>query len=135
METYTQIKQRHSDEFGEFPIAFAFSEKQLQEALVKLGAKQCDCVSLGSGGIIQKTEQGNFAKLVDRHSSEMAQFYKDDKSLVSAIVYELGNHEYGYTWDESETISALDLDMEDERTKTIFQEAKEQYLTANADNF
>ena len=135
MATYTEIKERHSKEFGEFPIAFAFSEKQLQEALVKLGAKKEDCVSIGSGGILQKKDTDALKNLWERHSVEMSKFYKDDKSLVSAIVYELANHEFGYTFDPADTINALGLDMDDERTKKLFHQAKIEYWEANKQYF
>ena len=135
MESYTEIKKRHSDEFGNFPICFAFSEKQLQEALEKLGASQSDCVTIGSGSILRKSDLPNFKSLRERHESEMKKCYESDDFLIQSIIYELGNHEYGYTWDASETIDALGLDMDDNRTKSCFQKAKNQYLELNADNF
>lgn len=38
-KAYLDLKERHQKEINEFPMAFAFNEEQLQEALKKL--RQC----------------------------------------------------------------------------------------------
>ena len=134
-ETYTEIKKRHSDEFGAFPICFAFSNEQLEKALAKLGADIKDCATVGAGSIIKKSDIPALEELRGRHESEMTAFMQDDNSLIDAIIYELGNHEFGYTMDPSETIDALGLDMADKRIADCFQSAKTKYWELNQDNF
>ena len=133
-ETYTEIKKRHHDEFNAFPVAFAFNEEQLKEALVKLGAEQKECCTIGGGGIIKKTDSAALNSLLKQHGSEMASFYENDASLIDAIVYELGNHEYCITYDPTDTIEALGLDMKQERVQDCFEQARKQYWAANEDN-
>ena len=41
-EAYLQLKERHEKEMNDFPIAYAFDSKQLEEALEKLGATRED---------------------------------------------------------------------------------------------
>lgn len=127
METYTEIKKRHSDEFGAFPIQFAFSDKQLKEALEKLGAELKDCMTIGAGSILRKSDYDGLKALQKRHSDEMKQFKADDKSLIAAIVYELGNHEFCITYDPTDTINALGLDMSNERVAGCFKKARAKY--------
>ena len=71
---------------------------------------------------------------MDRHASELEDAFNADTVLIEAIIYELGNHEYSYTYDPTDTIEALDLNMDDERVVKCFQVAKKQYLDDNEDN-
>jgi len=130
-ETYQELKKRHSDEFSAFPIAFAFSKEQFEEALSKLDAKADECCSIGGGGIIKKTDSKALQEFMNRHVAELENAFKIDAVLIEAIIYELGNHEYSYTYDPADTIEALDLDMNDERVVKCFQAAKKQYLADN----
>ena len=134
METYTELKTRQGVEFGEFPICFAFSEKQLQEALHKLGAKLADVCTVGEGSVIKKADIAGFRGLTKRHKQELQDAFNDDDFMIEAIDYELGNHEYGYTLDPSDTIRDLGLNLGKERDLRCFNIAKEQYLNANKDN-
>lgn len=133
-ETYFELKKRHSDEFSVFPIAFAFSKEQFEEALIELDAKADDCCSIGGGGIIKKTDSKALQEFIARHVTELEDAFRVDAVLIEAIIYELGNHEYGYTYDPTDTIEALDLNMDDERVVKCFQVAKKQYLDDNEDN-
>lgn len=130
-ESYQELKARHQREFSEFPIRFAFSLEQLNEALADLEAEKDDCCSIPGGGIIRKKDQALFAELVKRHDKEYVEAFENNTTLIEAIVYELANHEYGYTYDPTDTINCLGLDLNDERTKACFKAAKEQYLAAN----
>jgi len=134
METYTEIKQRHQEDVNVFPITFAFSEKQLKEALVKLHAVREECCTVGAGSIMKKSDRAAFNAMYKRHEVEMVSFFLDDNSLIDAIVYELANHEYGYTYDPTDTIEALSLDMTQERIQDCFNTAKIKYCETNEDN-
>ena len=134
METYSELKIRHSQEFNNFPICFAFSNEQLEKALLKLGAKKEDCVSIGAGGIVKKTDRKSFDNLMTRHDTEYKDAFKNNAVLIEAIVSELSNHEYGYTYDATDTIEALGLDLDDSRQAACFQTARTQYLKADECN-
>jgi hypothetical protein len=128
---YTELKQKQSEEFGNFPIRFAFSEQQLNKALADLAAERSECCSVGAGGIIRKTDKAKLSALVDKHTKEKQDFFGVDAQLIDAIKYELGNHEYIYTMDISDTVEALGLNLDDERVLKCLTEAKRQYWEEN----
>ena len=78
-------------------IFFAFSEKQLEEGLQKIGAKR-DEVIRGFGGVIGRKEDVKaFLGFYDEINERIA------KECSPQEVYEeeFWNHEGGYTWDDS----------------------------------
>lgn len=44
-QEYLNLLDKHREELNDFPIAYAFSNEQLKEALTKLGAKKEECVT------------------------------------------------------------------------------------------
>lgn len=118
METYTQQKQRHQDEFGQIKgLFFAFSDKQLHEGLQKIGLAPDKSsypliMSIGAGGYILKENAKDLAALAARHEAERATLRKDRKALLAGLIYELNNHEYCYTGDPTDALAALDLTIE-----------------------
>lgn len=94
-ETYLDITNRHQKEVNDFPIAFAFSEEQFEEALEKLGAKKEECVTIfGSGDIVRKTDAKRFTDMLKRHTKEIQEAMKDEEFAEEAFLYEMDNHEY-----------------------------------------
>ena len=130
-ETYQALKERHGKEFSDFPMNYAFSKEQLKEALNKLAAKKEDCCTVGGGSVIKKKDVRSYLYMVQRHNKEQENAFKSNAILIDAIKYELGNHEYGYTWDATSTIDALGLDLSKSRINECFMEAKKQYLDDN----
>lgn len=128
---YTELKQKHEKEFGDFPIVFAFSDNQLEEGLAKLGVTISEVVGIPGGGIIRKTDKSKLVELLAKHDKEREKAKEDDEFLSEAIRYELGNHEYCITYDPTDTIEALDLNIEDPRIKKLFRQAVNQYLEEN----
>jgi hypothetical protein len=126
--TYKELKQAHQAEINEFPMGFAFSDKQLEEGLKKLECTRDDVVGIGGGGFVRKTDTKDLRAMYKRHDDEMSESMKDDSFLISAIRYELSNHEYCITYDSSDTVSALNLDMDDPRTVKCFNSARKEYL-------
>ena len=131
MENYLDLKVRQSQELSDFPVSYAFSDKQLLEALTKLDAVKADVCTLGAGTVIKKTDVKQFNAMFARHSDEVKAAFTDNDVLIEAIVYELGNHEYCITHDPIDTIEALSLEMSDTRIANCFQEAARQYLDNN----
>lgn len=133
METYTGMKARHSKEFADFEgVFFAFSNEQLKDGMLKLGLKENEyssLVSIGAGGYILKTKRDEFKALFARQDQERKDLKKDEKKLIEALIYELGNHEYGYTGDATDAVESLGYTMETIPTKTL-NKAIEKYNQA-----
>ena len=110
---YSELKNKHAEEFNSFPIAFAFSSSQFIEAMEKLGLNPSEtdkvCKVMG-GGIIRKSDSKKLEDMFKRHEAErnMA-MATSDKYIESMFSYELANHEYGYTMDATDTLEALGL--------------------------
>jgi hypothetical protein len=129
--TYNEFKTQIQSEFNDFPIAYAFSDKQLKEGLEELGVKDTSEVSgVGSGGFIRKSDKQSFIDLCTKHSDRTEEFLSKDENLKSALVYELGNHEYCITGNPQEAFEALGID-ETKRTKIILKLAIKQYWEEN----
>ena len=112
-QEYLDFKKRQQKEFEEFPIAYAFNDKQLEEALEKLGATKEECVSVfGHGDIVRRQDAKDLVKLFTRHDKELKQKLIDDVDFAyEAILYEMDNHEYANNWSADEDVlAALGID-------------------------
>lgn len=113
-EKYGNMRDRHREELDSFKHwFFAFSEDQFKEGLSKLNAKPEDLYKLPSGGFVLKKHNQELKDMFDRQDRESAEAFKDNEFLLSALVYELCNHEYCITYDESDALQALGLDYTD----------------------
>lgn len=117
---YQELKDKHQKEFNEFPIGFAFSDEQFKEQMEKLGLTADDedkVVGIGAGGFIRKDDVDKFNDMNARHRAEEEEAIKNDTTgegyIKDMFDYELANHEYGYTYDLTDTLSSLGLSMED----------------------
>lgn len=118
MDTYQEIKSRQQKEVNNFPLGAAFSKKQFSEMLVKLGAKdKIEILSVGGGVFIHVKNKERFINLFLRHAEEMDNKMKQDQNgdgfILQMFLYELRNHEYGYTMDETDTLQSLDISKKD----------------------
>jgi len=121
MNTYLELKEKHQKEFNNFPIMFAFSNKQFEEGMKKLGLEPTDTDKIyglsGTGGFYLKTDADTLHKMFDRHNKEMSEAIKADTTgdnfIFAMFDYELGNHEYGYTGRISDTIESLGMTIEE----------------------
>lgn len=125
--TYEDFKRDQQARLDAFPIRFAFNQSQLEKVISELGPPET-LYKIPGGGFIRKTDSDAFDKMLADFDNTFKEAKQDDEFLKGAIVYELGNHEYGYTYNPTDTIECLDLDMNDARTKRIFAEAKREYL-------
>ena len=117
---YQELKDKHQKEFNEFPIGFAFSNEQFKEQMEKLGLTVDDedkIVGIGAGGFIKKDDVDKFNEMNKRHRAEEEDAIKNDTTgegyIKDMFDYELANHEYGYTYDLTDTLASLGLSMED----------------------
>lgn len=116
MNAYRQLKDEKQKEFNAFPMAFAFSEQQLKEGLDKLGITKDEAVGIGAGGFIRKSDLEDFKAMVKRWQDAEAEAIANDKTgegfIKDMFVYELDNHEFGYTGNSEDTVRSLGLTYE-----------------------
>jgi hypothetical protein len=116
---YRAIKDRHQEEFNAFSkkfIFYAFDKNGFNEGMKKINLdwnNESDLqkiVAIGAGGFILKLKVDEFNGIFDRFTSEKKQAADHPESgeqfIYDMFHYELGNHEYGYTWDETDAIRA-----------------------------
>ena len=115
-QAYLDLQKKHMKEIEEFPIAYAFSDQQLEEALLKLGAKSKDeCVTVfGHGDIVKRENAKPFLEMLRRHTKEMKEAMKNEEFAEAAFRYEMDNHEYAINWSADEDVlDCFNLNFED----------------------
>lgn len=121
MNAYQSLKQKHQQEISVFPMVFAFGQKQFESAMKKLGLKPTDtdkvCSLYGAGDIMRKADVPDYIKLIKRQHKELKDAINADK-IGDGFIYdmfstELANHEYCITCDLSDTLSVLNLTVEE----------------------
>lgn len=121
MNKYLELKNRHEKEFNEFPMFFAFSNKQFEEGMAKFGLKpdQTDMIYKfgNTGGFYLRTDSEKLKEMLTRHEAEMEEAIAADETgdgfIYDMFNYELGNHEYCITWDLEPTLDCLGLTLEE----------------------
>ena len=105
---YLELKRKHEKELEDFPIAYAFSDKQLEEALVKLNATKEECITVfGHGDIVKRENAKSLIKMMERQVEELQQRLRDDPDFAeAAFLYEMDNHEYAINWSADEDVLA-----------------------------
>jgi len=115
MNRYAELKQRQQKEFDALPLGFAFGSKQFREMMEEWGLdpeKDIDKIySIGAGGYIQKKDAELLHETYNRLDEEMEEAIAADTTgegfIYEMFLYELDNHEYGYTRDTEDTLDAL----------------------------
>lgn len=121
MNEYAELRQRQQAEFDALPLGFAFSQKQFNEMMAGWGLdpeKDLDKIlSIPGGGYVQKKDAALLHQTAERHDAEMAAAIAGDETgegfIYQMFLYELDNHEYGYTRDTEDTLDALDYTAEE----------------------
>lgn len=130
---YPKWKQERQEAFNKLPIKYAFGNEQFKEGMKQLGLKEKDTkkvFSIGAGGFMKKEDKH---LLIDWLKSDDLEERKKDKAFFqSMIMYELGNHEYGYTYNLDETLVACSItkkDLQDNKQYAEWlEEARQEYL-------
>ena len=130
---YVDLMEKHRKELNEFPIAYAFNEQQLEEALIKLGAKKEECVSMaGHGDIIKRTDVQAFKDMFKRHKKELAEAMLDKEFAEAAFRYEMDNHEYAINWSgDEDVLSCFGYSFDDIRElglMDVYRRAREAHM-------
>ena len=106
-QAYLDLQEKHREEISNFPIAYAFNDEQLKEALEKLGAKSIDeCVTVMESGDIMKRENAKpFLDMLKRQLKEVQDLLLSDMDIAeAAFLYEMDNHEYAINWSGDEDV-------------------------------
>ena len=123
MTTYQELKQRHSKDIDNFAgIFFAFNQSQFKEGIEKVGLTLNDTkaiYSLGGGGYIRKDRSKDFEDMLEQHTKERQELKKEGKTLLSALVYELQNHEYCISRDTEPALNALGFEKDEIDSKLL----------------
>lgn len=133
-QEYLDFKKRQQKEFEDFPIAYAFNDKQLEEALEKLGATKEECVTVfGHGDIVKRKNVDALLALLARHTKELREKLREDKEFAyAAFLYEMDNHEYAINWTADEDVLdcfSLDWDMlRDWGLEDAYRRARNQHM-------
>ena len=120
MNRYAELKQRQQQEFGTFPMQYAFSNQQFAEGMAALGLKPADTdkiYKVPGGGFYRREDGSRLKTMMDRFDQELNEAVAGDKTgdgfIYEMFLYELENYEYGCTMDLSETLDALGYTPED----------------------
>ena len=116
-QAYLDLIDKHREELNNFPIAYAFNDQQLKEALEKLGVDSVDeCVTVfGHGDIVKKGDGKKLIDMMKRHTKEVKDALIADKEFAeAAFLYEMDNHEYAINWDgDDDVLRCFGLDYEE----------------------
>ena len=106
-QAYLDLQKKQQDEFNNFPIAYAFNEQQMEEALKKLGATKEECVTVfGHGDIVKRTDAKALLAMMKQHTKDLQEAMKDPDFAEAAFLYEMDNHEYAINWSADEDVLA-----------------------------
>jgi len=115
MESYTQLKKRHEKEFSELKgVFFAFSTEQFFRGIKSIGLDPKDydkdyLVRFAMGSYCLASTYPQLQELVDKHEKEMNLLKNDPERFVKALVYELQNHEYCYSYETDDSLEVFGL--------------------------
>lgn len=114
-KTYLDLQEKHRKEISDFPIAYAFNDQQLKEALEKLNATKDECVTIfGHGDIVKKENAPKFLAMLKRHTKETQEKMKDPEFAEAAFLYEMDNHEYAINWDgDADVLACFGMNYDD----------------------
>ena len=134
-QEYLDLKKKHEKEVSDFPIAYAFNDEQLKEALEKLGVTSTkECVTVfGHGDIVKRENAKPFVDMLKGHRVELKDKIRNDHDFAeAAFLYEMDNHEYAINWDGDEEILDCFGLTEDELIefglKTAYMNARRQHM-------
>lgn len=116
---YKELKEIQAKELNEFTSKYcfwAFGREQLNKKLQELGITeeelQKNYVSF-YGGAIRADKAAEYRKIAEKHNQQLAENMKDFDFARSAFLYELNNHEYGYTYNGIPALDALNLTIQE----------------------
>lgn len=135
---YAILRKKQQEEFNKLPLGFAFSNEQFAEMMKGWGLdpdKDTDKIyRIPGGGFVQKKDYTLLHETMDRHQKEIEEAIEADVDgtgfVYEMFLYEMDNHEYGYTGDLEDTLEALGMTIEEidgsEKLKAGLEKAKKE---------
>lgn len=129
---YKQTKDLIQQNFNNFPIKWAFNDSQLKQVLIDLGVTSTkELCKVMSGGLIRKTDSEAFGKMLKDNEKILTDFLNSSyENFFDAILYELHNHEYSYSYEVEPALNALGLDyneLNEMQLKALKEATKSKY--------
>lgn len=140
MNKYRELKDKQQKEVDNFPMFFAFNDKQFAEGMKKIGLKPTDTKKIyklgNTGGFYKKSDSEKLHDMFKQHTEEMEAAIKADQTgegfIYDMFIYELANHEYCITYDLEPTLDACGLSEDEVLNNPALlaglKKAKEDYL-------
>ena len=121
MNKYLALKRKHQQDVNVFPVFFAFCIEQFEMGMASFGLTPNDtdkiCRLGDTGGFYLRTDADRLIEMLKRHEKEEQEAILADTDgngyIYQMFLYELANHEYGYTWDVTDTLDALGMTAEE----------------------
>mgnify|MGYP003463849408 len=141
---YVNLIRKQEKEFNDFPMFFAYNEKQYEEGKQTLEViEDKELCSIGYGGYIRKKDLQSFNSMVEKHEIELKQSIENDKTgegfIYDMFLYELENHEYFITHEIDDTLDALSLTLDDVINSSTLKRglllARKKILESNINNY
>ena len=144
MNRYAEMRKRQQEEVNALPIGFAFGNRQFEEMMRGWGLdpeKDLDKIyRLGNtGGFYKIADKQIIRDTFSRHEEELRAAIEEGKTgegfIYEMFLCELNDHEYGYTMDTEETLTALgyttDEVLADARLRRGLEKATAAYFARN----
>ena len=137
---YAILRKKQQEEFNKLPLGFAFSNEQFAEMMKGWGLDPdkdtYKIYRIPGGGFVQKKDHTLLHETMDRHQKEIEEAIEADVDgtgfVYEMFLYEMDNHEYGYTGDLEDTLEALGMTIEEidgsEKLKAGLEKAKKEVL-------
>ena len=131
---FEEENKQESDEFISQNVFFAFGDEQFNKQLEKRGWKLEDIGTIGCNGYCLKENVPKWVEIVNNKTAKFEEAKKDDDFFIGMLLYEMSNHEFGYTRDIRDTLDACgieykidgwDIIIPDERINNLVNHAKE----------
>lgn len=105
-QEYLDLLEKHKNEMNDFPILYVFNEKQLEQALKKLGVKNIKeyVTVFEHGDIVKREDAPKLIAMLERHTKEIQEKMKNEEFAEAAFLYEMDNHEYAINWSGDEDV-------------------------------
>ena len=141
---YVNLVRKQEKEFNNFPMFFAYNEKQYKEGKKTLGViDDKDICSIEYGGYIRTIDRQSFSDMLERHNKEFKQSIENDKTgegfIYDMFLYELENHEYFITYELDDTLDALNLTIDEVLNSSTLKNglllARKKILEENRNNY
>lgn len=109
--TYKEYRESKQKEVNKLPLLFAFSGEQIGKILKEKKYKEEDLLSVPSipGCLVHKDDVEQIKAYFSK-KSDLKERLKDKTFFEEALEYELRNHEFGYTYDFTDTFEVLNID-------------------------